>query len=63
MTNDGLFTKIVTYSAVFALGYYLAGGCDYTASEKKPSSMERIMDQYQKRVDDLEQKIENLKKK
>lgn len=59
MKYGDLCTKIITYTAVFVLGYYLGGGCDtpVDTQEERMSRIEKRVEQYQGRLENLESKI------
>lgn len=49
-TRDVIY-RVISYAAVFSLGYYLGGGCEY--DEKRDEKIQM----YEKRVSDVEKDL------
>ena len=59
------FARVLSYAAIFLVGYYMGGGCEkksddlsYSAN-RKFSIIERQLRQYENRIDQLERRLEN----
>lgn len=57
--RPGIFTGIATYTAVFVLGYCLAGGCDSSEikDRNRISKIEERLDNYNSRLEYIEKKV------
>lgn len=61
-------TRVVSYVAVFLVGYYLGGGCEKRedtrvspTSNRRVTIMEKQMEQYQDRIEELERRLEDVR--